>query len=145
METITYRITPACKKSVEEVECWSNEEKGLNFYTEIMWRSGEYLIHLESEDDVELFESTKDDTDEFCLDNFHYELVETHDACSEDYYVLNRKDYSKAEDEYATQLIEKYEEDWSDALYEEGFDSTELTTTIYNGIEYELVEDSSED
>ena len=133
---ISFTVRPACKKSLEEVEVWKND-KGHMFITEVMWRSGEYIVHLNDEDDLQLWEECKDDTDEFVLDNFEHEMVETFDACSEEYSVVIDNVTITDED---NEIIQAYQEDWSDALYERDFEAENMTTTIYNGIVYEPYE-----
>lgn len=140
---VTYEITPKYKKSVEEIELWRNEE-GNTFRTEVMWRSGTYLVHIQDADEMDMLQNAYDDEDALELDDFsEFELVDTWDSCYENYALLDKEgnELDPEEDTYAQELLEAYEEDWSDALYERGFDSEDLYTTIYNGFNMELVKE----
>ena len=41
----SYKIEPRFKKSVEEIEHWRNPETEQTPSVEVLWRTGEYIIH----------------------------------------------------------------------------------------------------
>jgi hypothetical protein len=134
----TYKVEPQFKKSVTETELWVNSETNQFFETEVLWRSGEYLIHLENEEEEKAFledvEFCNKNNHAFEVSSYDYELLSTWDSCYEGYRVLTKdfEEIDPEEDEEVASLIEKYEEDWSDALYEAGFDSDDLEVHITN-------------
>lgn len=136
-----YEINPKYKKSLYEREVWSNETH--IFETEIMWRQGTYLVTINDQEEEETFLKIAEEEGILELDDYEFEMLDTYDSCSEDYNVYDKQwnQLDPDEDTYAHELLEAYQEDWSDALYERDFDSDEMFTTIYNGFEYTLVEE----
>jgi len=138
----TYLIQPKYKKSIEEVEEWvQSKEPYLTFRTEIFWRSGSYLVHVQDQEELDLLTRLHENDLTLMLEDFQdFELLDTWDGVSEDYYVMDVKGnyLDTEEDAVAVELLEAYQEEWSDALYERDFDSEGCQTNIYNGFTMEL-------
>ena len=138
----TYLIQPKFKKSIEEIEEWTqSKEPFLTFRTEVFWRTGSYYIHVQDQEELDLLKRLCEQDLTLMLDDFQdFELIDTWDGVSEDYYVINDEgEYLDIEeDALASELFEAYQEDWSDALYERDFDSDGCQTNIYNGFTMEL-------
>lgn len=132
----SYKIEPRIKKSVEEIEYWRNPETNQTLAVEVVWRTGEYIVHPQSEDEekeIQRFANMSDDEaveEGFVVTNFEeWELISTWDGCYEEVHFHWDLDEDARED-----LTEQYWEENTDLFYQMGFDSDDCEVTIYNGI-----------
>ena len=132
----SYKITPQFKKSVIEIEIYKDAD-GRELRRETVWRTGEYIVHLESEAEVMHLTGSLNSHDWRCSDYENWELDHTWDGCSEDW----RGDaFDDLETEW-NELAEDERDEWFDFRTwiedEKGFDCDDLEVVIENGIEIE--------
>jgi hypothetical protein len=131
----TYNVTNANKKCVVEVEMYRHKDedlKGVN--TEIVWRTGEFSIYIESEEEAESLQDMFDGGTEFCTDAFNtFEMESCWDGQGED---LEPWTCGWSSGEFEDFLNEYYdaEEGGYDFLTERDFEPFECLWYISNGI-----------
>ena len=133
----SYRIIPQHKKSVIEIEFYKHAD-GRELRREVVWRSGEYIVHLESEAEIKSLAAALNDKHDFrCSDYANWELDHTWDGQSE-YWRGTGLDDLEAEWEA---MDEDEQEEWFSFRTwiedEKGFDCDDLEVVIENGIEIE--------
>ena len=134
----TYKISCANKKSVYELEYWT-DESGTRIRTETMWRNGEWLIKPSDEDEVEALQNAivQEDTDWFEPQFFEEnEMQECWDGCSFDVEIL---EFEGSDEDRAT-LIENVEEEGTGYFFDNGFDSADCEYLFYGPIVVEETE-----
>jgi len=134
----TYNVSNMNKKSVVEVEMYrhkNNSLRGVN--TEIIWRTGEFTIYIESEEEAESLQEMLDNSTEFCTDAFNtFEMESCWDGCGED---LVPWTCGWSSGEFEDFLNEYYDADEGayDFLTERDFEPEECIWYIANGIAVE--------
>jgi hypothetical protein len=137
----TYDVSNKNKKTVVEVEMYRHKDedlKGVN--TEIVWRTGEFSIYIESEEEAESLQDMFDGGTEFCTDAFNtFEMESCWDGQGED---LEPWTCGWSSGEFEDFLNEYYdaEEGGYDFLMERDFEPFECIWYIANGITVEEVE-----
>jgi hypothetical protein len=131
----TYDVSNKNKKTVVEVEMYRHKDedlKGVN--TEIVWRTGEFSIYIESEEEAESLQDMFDGGTEFCTDAFNtFEMESCWDGQGED---LEPWTCGWSSGEFEDFLNEYYdaEEGGYDFLMERDFEPFECIWYIANGI-----------
>lgn len=136
-----YQITPKWKKSVEEVEYFTNLDGTKTVEVSVLWRSGTFRVTPQTADEVEALEyALANDDDVFEPYAFEeYEFIDTWDGVSEDVeYSTNGGEWSDEEMEEIE--TEREEEFLSTILEERGYDPSDCEVFIHNGIEAEEVD-----
>ena len=135
----SYKIEPRFKKSVEEIEHWRNPETEQTLAVEVLWRTGEYIIHPQNEEEEqEILRFANMNEDEAAEEGFvitafeEWELISTWDGCYEEVHF-----HWDLEDDEREELSEQYWEENTQMFYDMGFDSYDCDITIYNGITIE--------
>jgi hypothetical protein len=134
----TYDVSNKNKKTVVEVEMYRHKDedlKGVN--TEIVWRTGEFSIYIESEEEAESLQDMFDGGTEFCTDAFNtFEMESCWDGQGED---LEPWTCGWSSGEFEDFLNEYYdaEEGGYDFLMERDFEPFECIWYIANGITVE--------
>lgn len=122
----TYRIWAATKKSVLDIEYWSDGDDR-TLQVETLWRNGEYYVTPTDEDEVEMMVDAIENGEEFWVTSMSdYEMDNTFDGISTDVY-FNQGNYT---DEEKAEIEENVFD-----LEEFGYFPTDGETVIYNGIE----------
>jgi len=133
----SYSVSAKFKKSLVEVESWSNEETNQWINVETLWRNGTFCITPTNEEEVEmLIAGMKEDADEFELCLFEdWTVDDCFDGCSEDLYFMGTYEWT---DEEKETIEDGYQEEWSSYLEETlNMQSEGCDYTIYNGIDIE--------
>lgn len=128
----TYEISCANKKSVYEVEVFT-DESGTRIRTETMWRNGEWLIKPKDEEECEWLTDamTQEDTDWFEPQVFEeHEFQECWDGCSFDVELL---EFEGTDDEKES-LVESIEDEGTGYFFDNGFDSVDCEYLFYGPI-----------
>jgi hypothetical protein len=131
----TYDVSNKNKKTVVEVEMYRHKDedlKGVN--TQIVWRTGEFSIYIESEEEAESLQDMFDGGTEFCTDAFNtFEMESCWDGQGED---LEPWTCGWSSGEFEDFLNEYYdaEEGGYDFLMERDFEPFECIWYIANGI-----------
>jgi hypothetical protein len=137
----TYNVSNKNKKTVVEVEMYRHKDNSLRgVNTEIIWRTGEFSIYIESEEEAESLQDMLDNSSEFCTDCFNtFEMESCWDGCGED---LVPWTCGWSSGEFEDFLNEYYdaEEGGYDFLMERDFEPFECIWYIANGITVEEVE-----
>jgi hypothetical protein len=134
----TYDVSNKNKKTVVEVEMYRHKDedlKGVN--TQIVWRTGEFSIYIESEEEAESLQDMFDGGTEFCTDAFNtFEMESCWDGQGED---LEPWTCGWSSGEFEDFLNEYYdaEEGGYDFLMERDFEPFECIWYIANGITVE--------
>lgn len=138
-----YQITPKWKKSVEEIEYFTNRDGTKTVACSILWRGGTFRVTPQNEDEVEMLkEHLEDDSMVFEPYSFEeFEFLDTWDGCSEDLeFFSNGADTDIWTDEEIEEIeTEREEEFLSTVLENRDFNSTDCEIFIHNGIEAEEV------
>jgi len=134
-----YKIYNKNKKSVIESEYFKNNEHPGLVEVQICWRTGEYIVTPQDDDEVEELSRflPEDNEDTFEVTSFvEWELDSTYDGCSEDLYFHGTRlgVFSEEEQEAFTEKYWDYEEGGFQYLEENGWYSTDMEIFIYNGI-----------
>jgi hypothetical protein len=131
----TYDVSNKNKKTVVEVEMYRHKDedlKGVN--TQIVWRTGEFSIYIESEEEAESLQDMFDGGTEFCTDAFNtFEMESCWDGQGED---LEPWTCGWSSGEFEDFLNEYYdaEEGGYDFLMERDLEPFECIWYIANGI-----------
>jgi hypothetical protein len=137
----TYNVSNKNKKTVVEVEMYRHKDNSLRgVNTEIVWRTGEFSIYIESEEEAESLQDMFDGGTEFCTDAFNtFEMESCWDGQGED---LEPWTCGWSSGEFEDFLNEYYdaEEGGYDFLMERDFEPFECIWYIANGITVEEVE-----
>ena len=131
----TYEISCANKKSVYELEYWT-DESGNRIKTETMWRNGEWLIKPTNEDEVESLTDAmnQEDTDWIEPQVFEeQEFQECWDGCSFDSEILEWT----GTDEEKEVLEETLYEEGTSYFFDNGYDSIDCEYLFYGPIAVE--------
>ena len=145
----SYAVSAQWKKSLCEIEQYKHEDTGKMLNTEVTWRNGTFIIHIENEDEKEELERCMyidDDNEPEIWDFEAFENIEmdsTFDGCSEDWYFYGSGDKAWAEGE-GEALEEQYHEDLDapdsdyfsayDWLEEKGYESLGCNYQIFRGV-----------
>jgi hypothetical protein len=131
----TYDVSNKNKKTVVEVEMYRHKDEDLRgVNTEIVWRTGEFSIYIESEEEAESLQDMFDGGTEFCTDAFNtFEMESCWDGQGED---LEPWTCGWSSGEFEDFLNEYYdaEEGGYDFLMERDFEPFECIWYIANGI-----------
>ena len=134
----TYTVSNKNKKTVVEVEMYrhkDNDLRGVN--TEVIWRTGEFTIFIESEEEAESLQDMLDGGTEFCTDCFNtFEMESCWDGCGED-LVPWTCGWSSGEFEDFLEEYHEAEEGGYEFLMERDFEPFECIWYICNGITVE--------
>jgi len=134
----TYTVSNKNKKTVVEVEMYrhkDNDLRGVN--TEVIWRTGEFTIFIESEEEAESLQEMLDGGTEFCTDCFNtFEMESCWDGCGED---LVPWTCGWSSGEFEDFLEEYYDSEYIgyEFLIERDFQPFECIWYIANGITVE--------
>lgn len=130
----TYEISCMNKKSVYELEYWTDNDNDKNrVKTETMWRNGEWLITPQDEDEVEMLTDAmnQEDTDWFEPQVFEVnEFQECWDGCSFDVELL---EFEGTDDEKES-LVESIEDEGTGYFFDNGFDTVDCEYLFYGPI-----------
>ena len=119
-----YRVSPKWKKSVFEYQTYKDEEKGISFTTEEMYRWGHCVVKVEEGEELnDIIGDPNDSNNEFEFDHNMVDDIEVDDQCS--FYFENPRGITTEE------LDENFEEDGYDYL--EKFGDPEDFYSIYQG------------
>lgn len=129
-----YKVSPKWKKSVFEYQTYKDEEKGISFTTEEMYRWGHCVVKVEEGEELnDIIGDPNDSNNEFEFDHTMVEDQEVDDLCS--FFFENAKGITTEE------LEEKYEEDF-EYLYDTFGEPTDFYTIYYGELNVEDVTDS---
>jgi len=133
-----YNVSNMNKKTVVEVEMYRHKDNSLRgVNTEIIWRTGDFTVFIESEEEAESLQEMLDGSTEFCTDAFNtVEMESCWDGCGED---LVPWTCGWSSGEFEDFLNEYYdaEEGAYDFLTERDFEPMECIWYIANGITVE--------
>ena len=120
-----YKISPNWKKSIYEYQTYKDEEKGISFETEEMYRWGHCIVKVKDGEELsDIIGDKDDDQNEFEFDHTMVEDQEVDDQCSFYFCTVNGIGVDELE--------EKYEEDGYDYL-RDTFGEPDNFYTIYRG------------
>jgi len=136
----TYEISCMNKKSVYELEYWTDNDNDKNrVKTETMWRNGEWLITPQDEDEVEMLTDamTQGDSDWFEPQAFQEnEFLECWDGCSFDMEILE----FDGDEEAREQLEENVYEEGTGYFFDNDWDTVDCEYLFYGPIRVEETE-----
>jgi len=136
----TYEISCMNKKSVYELEYWTDNDNDKNrVKTETMWRNGEWLITPQDEDEVEMLTAamTQGDSDWFEPQAFQEnEFLECWDGCSFDMEILE----FDGDEEAREQLEENVYEEGTGYFFDNNWDTVDCEYLFYGPIAVEETE-----
>lgn len=136
----TYEISCMNKKSVYELEYWTDNDNDKNrVKTETMWRNGEWLITPQDEDEVEMLTAamTQGDTDWFEPQAFQEnEFLECWDGCSFDMEILE----FDGDEDAREQLEENVYEEGTGYFFDNNWDTVDCEYLFYGPIAVEETE-----
>ena len=137
-----YAITPKFKKSVEEIEFFSNEDDTKIISVCTLWRGGDYYITPVDEDEAEMLQEYFDEysNDDNRFENTsmeitafaEWELGSTWDGISVEYEFTGKYDWKEDEKEELTETLD--ENGYWDFCDENGFESTDCEIHIHQGV-----------
>jgi len=126
-----YKVSPKWKKSVFEYQTYKDDEKGVMFETEDMYRWGHCIIKVKDDEELsDIIGDPNDSNNEFEFDHTMVEEQEVDDQCS--FYFTTVKGVSVEE------LEEKYEEDF-EYLRDTYGEPTDFYTIYYGELEVKEV------
>lgn len=136
----TYEISCMNKKSVYELEYWTDNDNDKNrVKTETMWRNGEWLITPQDEDEVEMLTDAmnQEDTDWFEPQAFQEnEFLECWDGCSFDMEILE----FDGDEDAREQLEENVYEEGTGYFFDNNWDTVDCEYLFYGPIAVEETE-----
>lgn len=136
----TYEISCMNKKSVYELEYWTDNDNDKNrVKTETMWRNGEWLITPQDEDEVEMLTAamTQGDSDWFEPQAFQEnEFLECWDGCSFDMEILE----FDGDEDAREQLEENVYEEGTGYFFDNNWDTVDCEYLFYGPIAVEETE-----
>lgn len=136
----TYEISCMNKKSVYELEYWTDNDNDKNrVKTETMWRNGEWLITPQDEDEVEMLTAamTQGDSDWFEPQAFQEnEFLECWDGCSFDMEILE----FDGDEDAREQLEENVYEEGTGYFFDNNWDTVDCEYLFYGPIAVEKTE-----
>ena len=133
-----YNVSNMNKKTVVEVEMYRHKDNSLRgVNTEIIWRTGDFTIYIESEEEAESLQGMLDGGTEFCTDCFNtFEMESCWDGQGED---LEPWTCGWSSGEFEDFLEEYYDSEYIgyEFLIERDFQPFECIWYIANGITVE--------
>lgn len=126
----TYTVEPAVKKSFVEFECFRKGDKYVR--VETGWRYGDLNVTITNEEEQNYLQEVLDSDGEEAFDAQEFEDIEmlsTWDGCWQEYHYVGVE-----EDEQEILQEGMDEEGFWDYLQENGWETVDLETYIYNGI-----------
>lgn len=135
----SYEVCAYHKKSMVEIEMYKHED-GRMLNTEVVWRNGTFVIHVQNEEEAETLQACLgEDGDIWDFEDYEEcEMDSTYDGVQEEFVFYGKhftEDEQEAlEDEYETQLES---DDWQgryEFLEDRGFESQGCNWQVEGGM-----------
>lgn len=139
-----YDVSAYWKKSLYEIEMYSNEDTKQGLNLETCWRNGTFRVFVEDENDKEELQACiGEGGDIWDYESFNnVELIDTWDSCSEDFVFYGSNWTSETSDKLEDEYMVENEDDYVSAyefLENRGFMANDTNWQIHGGVTVELV------